>query len=230
MFKKIACATALLVTVFGGNVHAGSRDLSLLTPTTKAQFFVALGFYKNSCSTLAPAAGEMFGQLEQLTGEMDQAELKKLETPLILLTKVANAEQKADVCNKIEPSIKDMTRYAEALPVKSDPDLASADDLEVEAPTTVKQTSTVPNYNDKAYTCDKDQIEKHLTALFNEHVGYYSARVLYVRDTVTETSRSKDELRCKVEVKTTRGNLKGVLKFFVEDQINQYFWQPGQTK
>jgi hypothetical protein len=119
MFKKIALAATVLATIVNVNAaYAGTRDLSYLTPTAKAQFFVALHFYKNSCSALAPAAEEMYGQLGQLPPDaVDQAEIKKLSVPLALLNKVATADVKADTCNKVEPSIQQMTAYAEALPV-----------------------------------------------------------------------------------------------------------------
>jgi hypothetical protein len=115
LFKKIALAATLSLAV--SSAHAGTRDLSYLTPTAKSQFFVALHFYKNNCSVLAPAAEEMYHQLNELPlSAVDQVELKKLATPLALLTKVATDEVRADTCNKVEPSVKQMTAYAEALP------------------------------------------------------------------------------------------------------------------
>ena len=143
MFKKIAQVTALALTALTGTsygVHAGTRDMSVINATAKTQIFMGLGYYKNHCAVLPTAAGEVFDQLEQMTGEMDQKELNKMKAQMAVVVNVGSANDIANLCNELEPTVQKVARAAEQMPVT---EVTTAEEPEEEFEITLGKKTTM---------------------------------------------------------------------------------------
>ena len=116
MFKKIALTAGVLAASLTA-AHAGNRDLSAFDAKTKARGFVALNYYKNHCATLSPALGQVHDQLEQMTDQLDQAELAAQRGNVALIINLGNDANKAELCTDLEPVVQKLTKVADAMPV-----------------------------------------------------------------------------------------------------------------
>jgi hypothetical protein len=212
MFKKIALA-AVLAAVTMTSANAGTRDLSVINSTAKAQIFMGLGYYKNHCARLPVAAGEVYDQLETMAYDgtsMDQATLNTMKSQLSVMVNLGSDDDKAKLCNTLEPTVKKLTATAQAMPVTPDP-VVDEDDSD--------NSEGLPNFTDQSRTCDKDLIEKEMTGLIQETTaGYtYGLKLLYIKGKPVEVSRSSNELVCSIAYVTNRGTQKANFKFYNED-------------
>jgi hypothetical protein len=74
------------------------------------------------------------------------------------------------------------------------------------------------DYSDKTYTCDKDDIEEHMTSLVeNSAAGQVGVRLLYIKGNPVETSRKPNELRCRITIVTNRFTGNGIFRFVNQD-------------
>ncbi|MBR0826985.1 hypothetical protein JQ596_15680 [Bradyrhizobium manausense] len=86
-------------------------------------------------------------------------------------------------------------------------------------------------YLDKeAYSCEKEDIEEHMTSMIDKSVGHLGVKLLYVKDNIVEVSRNKNELRCRIEIKTNQFNMKGIFRYHSEDGHNLVGWEGGKSK
>ena len=88
-----------------------------------------------------------------------------------------------------------------------------------------------PNFTDKdKWTCDKDLIERELSSLVeNSPAGKIGVQLLYVKN-IAETARKKDELRCRLTMVTSTGEMKGVFRLVNQDGHTLTGWQGGRSK
>jgi len=97
---------------------------------------------------------------------------------------------------------------------------------------TAAHAESLPNYSDwTRYTCDKDIIGVELGKLFvNSTAGEYGWRVVYVKD-ITETSRTADELQCRVTAVTNHDTaILGAVRFVNWGGKNLIWWTPDMIE
>ena len=92
--------------------------------------------------------------------------------------------------------------------------------------------SDLPNFNDTKWACDKETIESEMANLVAQSSAgtAFGLRMLYIKGDPVETSRSSDELRCRIVVKTNRSTLNGVFRFVNEDGHALVGFQPNRSK
>ncbi|MGY2987687.1 hypothetical protein [Bradyrhizobium sp. USDA 4508] len=85
----------------------------------------------------------------------------------------------------------------------------------------------LPDYSDKSNTCDKDDIGDQMKEMAEQNP--LGPKVIYIREAV-ETSRSADELRCRVTVVHSRGTQVGVFRYHNQDGHALVGFKPGARK
>jgi hypothetical protein len=88
------------------------------------------------------------------------------------------------------------------------------------------------DYSDRsAQTCDSDEISELVTSLWeNGKASKIGIRLLYVKGTPVETSRKRDELRCRVSLVTNSGTFSGIFRWVNQDGHALYGFEPGKSK
>jgi len=91
-----------------------------------------------------------------------------------------------------------------------------------------------PDYSDPQWSCDKKLITYELEELIKDSpFGVaYGLRLLYVKGEPVETSRSKNELRCRVVIVTNRGSTTstGIFRFYNEEGHSLAGWQGNRER
>ena len=89
--------------------------------------------------------------------------------------------------------------------------------------------SELPDYSDRdTYTCDKDNIEAHMTDLLDGNPA--NIKLLYVKGTPVETARKANELRCRVTLVTSVATVSGVFRYVNQDDHALFAFQPNRSK
>jgi hypothetical protein len=89
----------------------------------------------------------------------------------------------------------------------------------------------LPDYTDKAITCDKDVIKEQMASMLeNGPAGKLGIRLLYIKGDPVETARSKDELRCRIVAVTNVNTMKGIIRFYNEDEQSLVRWTANGSK
>jgi hypothetical protein len=85
------------------------------------------------------------------------------------------------------------------------------------------------DYTDRSeYTCDKDTVEAGMSSMIaNGPGGKLGVKVIYIKD-VTEVSRNKTELKCRLTVVTNINTMKGTFRFHEQDGHSLIAWQAGK--
>jgi hypothetical protein len=110
--------------------------------------------------------------------------------------------------------------------------LLTATALAVTLLTTAAQAGELPDYTDRSeYTCDQSQITSEMDSMIsNGPAGKLGVHLIYVKDSPVEVSRTKNELRCRIEIKTNQFSMKGIFRFHNEDGHALVGWQGGKNK
>jgi hypothetical protein len=83
--------------------------------------------------------------------------------------------------------------------------------------------------NKENFACDADAIELEINSMLDQ-AGRTGLKVVYVKD-VKETSRTSEELRCKVTMVTNKMiEIPGIFRFFNKDGHNLVNFQPGSAE
>lgn len=89
------------------------------------------------------------------------------------------------------------------------------------------------DYSDSKYQCDPKVITPELEDLVREspHGVAYGLRLIYIKkDSIVETGRTKDELRCRLTMVSNRGQHSGVFRFHNEEGHALVGWQGNRTE
>ena len=93
-------------------------------------------------------------------------------------------------------------------------------------------TVQAADFSDKnAWICDRASIEPELSDMIeNSTPGELGIKLLYVKDEITETARSKTELRCRVVAVMNNGSVSGIFRFTNRDGHELIGFEPGQVR
>lgn len=79
---------------------------------------------------------------------------------------------------------------------------------------TVAHAGDLRDYSDRSYDCDKDEITSEMTEMMAQNI--LGPKMIYVKD-ITELSRDKNKLRCRITVVHSRGKQVGIFTYHNED-------------
>jgi hypothetical protein len=101
--------------------------------------------------------------------------------------------------------------------------------IDVEQVYASAQPNGLPDYSAAVWNCDQEEITTDLGDMIANANRAFPSTLLYVKN-VSETGRSKDELRCRLTAVTTKGTLNGVFIFHNQDGHILVGWRNGAKK
>jgi hypothetical protein len=95
--------------------------------------------------------------------------------------------------------------------------------------TAAAHAGDLPDNSDRSLrTCDADTIQDELEILWEGNLA--GIKLIYIKGDPVETSRNRNELRCRVIVVTSKGPVSGVFRFVNQDGHALVGFQPGKSK